>query len=85
MHPAPQPGAVFAQFWFVSAPSSYHDSAPDVSSRVPIDRQGPHLDEARFPGDLHHVHEQRVERRPVLLPKLGNRSVAGKSPAANTR
>jgi hypothetical protein len=40
-----------------------------------IDRQRPEPDDPRFAGDSHRLHEQRLKRRQVLLPKLGDRPV----------
>ena len=65
---------------FVAHPSVTHRL---VLARIglhlrPIHRQRPELDDARFAGDRHDLHEQRLERRQVLLPKLRDRSVRRK-------
>lgn len=40
-----------------------------------IDRQHAELHDARFAGNPHDLHEQRLEGGQALLPKLGDRSV----------
>jgi hypothetical protein len=50
-----------------------------------IHRQRAELRDARFTGNLHHLHEQRLEGRQVVLAKLSDRSVRREIPAANTR
>ena len=44
----------------------------------PIHGQRPDLDDAGFASDRHHLPEQRLERRQVLLPKLRDRAVGRK-------
>jgi hypothetical protein len=66
--------------FFVAHPSVTHRL---VFARMgfhlrPIHRHCPELDDACFAGDRHDLHEQRLERRQVLLPKLRDRSVGRK-------